>query len=229
MKRSSITMKPVIAIILVGALAIPVSGSAQVRREEARTLGTTRPIVAKVRVAKAVVPIGRVPDSALSIHGWQGVTIARTAPAPPGGISSPGATIYVSKSWVNPPQPKRDHMCSSRTSRADSLDLSEPRRHGFQLASFKIEPLPPPKGYVLSTTGGPVRRGGSSFIDANGNATEQMAQAARITLSSSSYQLYTMRQMPVFCFTGYRVNISLYGPVGIDPFTGKTIQRSPVN
>lgn len=229
MKRNPIAMKHGIAFILIAALAAPATGPAQIRRQEARPLGTTMPPVARAEPAKAVVPIGRVPDSALEIHGWQGVVIARAAPAPPGGISSAGAAVYVSKSWAEPPQPKRDYMCAGKARGADTLDLSAPRRHGFRLAAFTIEPLPPPRNYTPTTTGGPVRRAGSPFIDADGKETGQMAQAARIRLSSTGYQFYATRQAPLLCFTGYRVSLSLYGPVGVDPFTGKAVERGRVN
>lgn len=178
-----------------------------------------------------IVQIRNVPDDALHIEQWQGVTVKRTAPAPPGGISTAGATIYVSKSWIDTaPASDLNNRCAGAARGPDFVDLSVPRRHGFTLASFSIEQLPPPAGYG-SNNAGPRRRGDILFT-ADGQPTGTASQAARIrtTASSRHYQAnHVPTNMPTPCFTGYRVNISLMGPADIHPFTGQKIVQNPVN
>lgn len=169
-----------------------------------------------------VVQLNRVPNSALHLERWPGLNLARAPPAPPGGLSSPGATIYVSKSWVGSASPAGSIGCWGRI---DMLDLSEPRRHGFRLSAATIEPLPPPKGFRGQ---GPQRRA-IPYIDATGAPTDDPAKAVSVKLQAPAYQLYLNPNIPVSCFTGYRANISLFGPADIDPFTGQAIVRDRVN
>lgn len=169
-----------------------------------------------------VVHLARVPDSAFHIESWPGMKLERAAPAPTGGISSPGATIYVAKRWVGQLVSNIGFGCSMEN---DSLDLSEPRRHGFRLHAVTITYLPLPQGFQET---GPWRRG-QPYTDAQGRATDDPAQAVRVSLTGRTYQLRTVPSIPVSCFTGYRADISLYGPANIDPFTGKAIVREHVN
>lgn len=222
------------AAILSGAIAL--SAAAQVRPERQPSRPVPAFPVPRVTVPlerqegtvnvgpreMKVVHLVRVPDSAFHIESWPGIKLERTAPAPPGGISSPGATIYIQKQWVGQAVSNIGFGCGARS---DRLDLSEPRRHGFRLHAAIISFLPPPQGFQET---GPWRRG-QPYTDAQGRATDDPAQAVRISLTGRTYQLRTVPSIPVSCFTGYRADISLYGPANIDPFTGKAIVREQVN
>ncbi|WP_447751047.1 hypothetical protein [Sphingopyxis fribergensis] len=169
-----------------------------------------------------VVELGRVPDSALHIATWRGLSLERTAPAPPGGISSPGATIYVRKTWQGQVVSNIGFGCAETD---DVLDFSEPRRHGFRVHEVIITQLPVPDAFGKS---GP-RRAYKQYVDAQGKPTGDPSQAVRILLNGGTYQFQALPTIPVTCFMGYRANISLYGPADIDPFTGNAIVRQQVN
>ncbi len=94
-----------------------------------------------------IVQIRNVPDDALHIEQWQGVTVS--ACACPAWRNIDGRRDDLCQQILDryrtgeqPEQPVR-----GRGKRPDFVDLSVPRRHGFTLASFSIEQLPPPAGY----------------------------------------------------------------------------------
>ncbi|MGY4399066.1 hypothetical protein ACVWZA_004279 [Sphingomonas sp. UYAg733] len=226
-------------IVTVACLLLPIlaatAGQAQIGKAQVtrKIIPRDRTVVINPLIRQATVTLNAVPDSALQIATWPGLIVKRVAPAPPGAIPSAGATIYVSKAWINRPQEKRGDICDSAeypVRHGDQVDLTAPRSHGFRLAAFSIEPIPPLKNYVPTYSDGPRRRGGSDrFIGADGQSTDNMAQAVKIPLRGTRYQYFIYPGMPVQCFTGYRVNISLRGPVDVDPWTGNPIRRSQVN
>lgn len=219
-------MKIIPTLIATGALALTGAALAQQVERQLRPGVIVKPQLSAVkRPEMRTVRVQSIPASALRIMTWPGVQVARVAPAPPGGISTAGASAYVAKRWFTKPSP-RNQACNEPVLRsADEIDLTEPRRHGFRLAALKITELDRPQDYAKPQY--PMRR--SPNLDADGNWVAPMEDVVKIPLSALRYNRYASPAMPVFCFTGYRVDLTLRGPADIDPFTGRKIVRQQVN
>lgn len=189
-----------------------------------RTIPKARPSLVQVGARRVDVLLTSLPDSMIGFgrdpeRNW--LSIDRHPPAPPGGIAPSGGTLYVMHR--SRPLPK---SCSIS---ADRIDLSLLHRNGFVPVKIERTPLHAPGMNDRDPV--PVR---SSMLDANGKPTMVIADVHTIV---QSMVVWGVRSPPgvdrvapfQICSAGYRMDITVRGPEGINPLTGRPIVRRPVN
>ena len=212
------------ALLQAGPTPAPTAIRPRITGPVIRTVTKGRPPLGQGAPRWVDVLLGSLPDSMITFGrdpegNW--LSLDLRPPAPPGGIAPSGGTLYVMHR--SRPMPK---SCSIGP---DRIDLSALHRNGF--VPVKIERASLHASGMNDRDPVPVR---SSMLDANGKPTVVIADVHTIV---QSMVVWGIRSPPgvdrvapfQVCSAGYRMDITVRGPEGINPLTGQPIVRRPVN
>lgn len=161
------------------------------------------------RFSTRTVVLRDLPANMAHVSAPPGWTTIREAPAPAGAIGGgAGSAAYVVRQRMN----ATSNECRSTLN--DSFDLTAIKERGFDILELRLEPLPEPQVLVEKPKyyTRPAVAGGAVGVSV-------------IPGHSPAYG-----GMPVFCWAGYRIHVTVRGPRDIDPITGRKLQaQRPVN
>lgn len=188
-------------------------------------------VIKPVKPAERQVRLRELPPDLVRLGEEPQWTIARRPKTPPGSIT-PGAdgTSYVERTTNG----TRTASCTIGPVKriSDFYDLGPIRTHGFTVVSAEVDMLPAP----FASDNLPIRRSSVRFTSSNLNDVNggnlQGADVARATGVHIEYGISAkalVQPAPPICWAGYRLHITVKGPVDIDPLTGRKITQNPVN
>lgn len=214
----TITVKPIFdqelqmmvrmgVVAILGVLASSAFGAAAQDRilDASRQVGdkqitdAARPRVA----AEAIVRLENLPQEMVKMHTGDGWLEPKRTPGPRVGVTRTGAQ------GGNCRQP------------SDSLDLRRARMNGFSVVSYSLEEAPGPKGYrqAASTNVRAYRRNKERLLNATSNAEIDV-----INISPGPWVVDVPGRggmIRIGCQATWQLTITMKGPRGIDPITGR--------
>ena len=96
----------------------------------------------------------------------------------------------------------------------DRLDLALPRKRGFTLVAFEAEPLNPELAATLMV---PVEAIAVDS-DSGDESTAFLDAADQVRIRPPLFRRWGANMPMADCWSGYRLTITLEGPIGVDPF-----------
>jgi len=212
------------ALLQAGATPVATAIRPRITDPVIRTIPKSQPPLGRVGPRRVDMLLTTLPESMIEFGrnpegNW--LSVDRRPPGPPGGIAPSGGTLYVMHR--SRPLPK---SCSIGP---DRIDLSPLHRNGFVPVKIERASLHAPGMNDRDPV--PVR---SSMLDANGKPTMVIADVHTIVQSMVVWGVSSPpgvdRVAPFqLCSAGYRIDITVRGPEGINPLTGQPIVRRPVN
>lgn len=213
--------KTILVPIVIGAALAGLTspGSAQLKARVMRVLPGQAVIVKplpKQPPAIRTFEMQRVPADWFHLEDstW---TLKRHRDVGPNAIAPEPRGVYVEMTRVAPPGKNCNEFDVW-----GRIDLTQLRANGFRLVSFQETRLPIPNGYVAERLYAPRRP-----VDLNApitDATTNVVVGDNAMIPTVSQQLGL--RFPRVCWIGYSVYLTIRGPEGIDPATGREIRPS---